>query len=111
MIGGMYRLKQEDSVYYTLFDKEKDRYIIYEESQKLARYYILATNSQSEDFNSTVLYSLVHYVLPTSSDKIESRSIDKDVKEFFAMKNYAHFTYEQECFGAFMNDYTKRTAN
>jgi len=40
-----------------------------------------------------------------------SRSIDRDIKEFFAMKNHAHFTYENECFTQFLNDITQRTGN
>ena len=109
MIGGVYKLEQKEATFLTLF--EQDRYIIVEQSRGLTRYYVLSTASGGADefggngngsFGAPQIYNLIHYVVPSVPEsarvyqQVNKRSIDQDVKELFAMKNMAHFTYENE---------------
>ena len=126
MIGEVYRLEQANATFYTLYDQ--DRYIIVEYSRGLTRYYVLAStktnanNFENADDGAMALggqgnhiYNLIHYVIPSVPEsarvqqQVNKRSIDEDVKEFFAMKNLAHFTYENECFAQYISDVTQRT--
>ena len=102
--GGVYRLEQDDSVFQTLYDS--DRYIIVEHSRGLSRYYVftnasaIADEYRNSNTSSQSLYYFVHYVVPSVPQstrvhqQVNKRSIDDDVKEFFAIKNMAHFQYQ-----------------
>ena len=84
--------------------------MIIEQSRGLNRYYVLkSTNNTAADYNVTIntgnhIYNLTHYVIPSVPEsarvhqQVNKRSIDEDIKEFFAMKNLAHFTFENESF-------------
>lgn len=101
MIGGIYKLEQGATSFMTMFDH--NRYIILEEGRGLRRWYILTQQGIPENHqqpadsaNQSIFYKLVHYVVPSvpESSRVKQlsnkRSIDRDIKEFFAIKNTAH---------------------
>ena len=82
-----------------------------EHSRGLSRYYVLTNaNGNIDEYNKTPTptanqqnyYHFVHYIVPSVPEstrvrqQVNKRSIDDDVKEFFAIKNLAHFQYEIE---------------
>ena len=119
MIGEIYKLEQGSTSIMTMFDH--NRYIVLEEGEGLKRFYIftqqniIGSHKPASEFNNrSIFYKLVHFIVPSVSTRSRDsrvsniRSIDREIKEFFAIKNIAHLEFENDNLKNLTNETTNR---